>query len=166
MPERNSHCSYCGAAFDTTQPWPRTCANCGRKTYLNPTPVAVTLIPVDDGLVVIRRKIEPRRGQLALPGGFIVLGESWQEAGAREVMEETGIEIDPASIEEFMVRSAPDSTLLVFGLAPAMRAADLPPLIPNDEVSELQILTAPAELAFSLHTEAVARFFAHQTAIK
>jgi len=39
------------------------------------------LIPVHDGLLFVRRGIEPRKGKLALPGGFINLGETWQEAG-------------------------------------------------------------------------------------
>src|SRR5690242_7398215 len=100
MYKKNSHCSYCGAAFDEDQPWPRLCANCGHRSYLNPAPVSVVLVPVDDGLLVVRRGIMPRQGMLALPGGFINAGESWQEAGAREVREETGVELEPATIEE------------------------------------------------------------------
>ena len=43
------------------------------------------------GVVVIRRDIEPFRGELALPGGFIETGESWREAAVRELSEETGL---------------------------------------------------------------------------
>ncbi len=86
-------------------------------SFVNPIPVAVMLVPVDEGLIVICRGIEPRKGMLALPGGFINLGESWQQAGAREVYEETGIALTTDDIKEFGVRSAEDGTLLIFGLA-------------------------------------------------
>lgn len=32
-------------------------------------------------------------GCYALPGGHLDFGESWEEAGRREVMEETGLEL-------------------------------------------------------------------------
>ena len=115
--KKNSHCSYCGQPFREDQPWPRTCACCGNTSFLNSIPVAVALIPVDDGLLFVRRGIEPRKGKLTLPGSFINLGESWQEAGARQVLEETGVAIAPDEIREFHVRSAPDGTLLIFGVA-------------------------------------------------
>lgn len=156
---RNSHCSFCGHTFAPEQPWPRTCKRCQNTSYRNPLPVAVVLLPVDSGLLVVRRAIAPQVGELALPGGYIGVGESWQAAGARELLEETGISIDPGTIADFHARSAPDGTLLVFGLAPAMRAADLPPFAPNAEASERLVLPSPTPLAFSLHTEAAAAFF-------
>src|SRR5262249_27344130 len=126
MGARNSHCSFCGQAFAPDAPWPRTCAACSEISYLNPLPVAVTLAPVDGGLLVVRRGIGPGLGKLALPGGYINHGESWQAACAREVREETGLSLNPDRIREFAVRSAPDGTLLVFGLAAPLRRVDLP----------------------------------------
>jgi ADP-ribose pyrophosphatase YjhB (NUDIX family) len=161
MYKRNSHCSFCGTAFSEGA-FPKKCATCERTTYLNPTPVAVTLLPVDGGVLTVRRGIEPRKGQLALPGGFITLGESWQEAGARELFEETGITIDPTKITHFQTLSAPDGTLLIFGLAQPVRAAALPEFVPNEETAEIVVLEAPAELAFSLHTSVLADYFAQQ----
>ena len=82
MSQRNAHCGYCGQAFTPDAPWPRTCAHCGQISYLNPVPVAVALVPVDDGLLIVRRAIEPGRGLLALPGGYINHDETWQAACA------------------------------------------------------------------------------------
>ncbi len=162
MYKKNSHCSYCGTAFEAEQTWPRRCATCERVSYVNPVPVAVVLVPVDEGILVVRRGIEPRKGQLALPGGFINLGESWQQAGVREVWEETGLTIEAAEIEDFRVLSAPDGTVLVFGLAKGRTAADLADFAPSDEASEEVVLNKPEELAFPLHTQVVNEFFARR----
>ena len=154
-----TYCSFCGAQYRPEQPWPRVCASCGNTTYRNPLPVSVVLLPVDAGLLAVRRAIEPRRGQLALPGGFINHGESWQAAGAREVFEETGIALDPATIREFSVRSAPDGTVLIFGLAAPIRPGRLPAFVPNEETSELAVITQAVPLAFPLHTAVVTDYF-------
>jgi ADP-ribose pyrophosphatase YjhB (NUDIX family) len=108
----------------------------------------------------VRRAIEPRKGSLALPGGYINWGESWQQAGAREVAEETGLALDPAELSFLSVHSAPDSTLLVFAQAAPRPASALPAFAANDEVSELVIVAEPTELAFSLHTRTLAEWFA------
>lgn len=160
MPKKNSHCSYCGAAFGESQPWPRTCTGCGSTSYLNPLPVSVVLLPVDGGLLTVRRDIEPQRGKLALPGGFISLGESWQQAGARELEEETGFRIDPGEIRDFRVLSAPDGTVLIFGLARERTSAELPAFARNEEASEVVVIRSPEPLAFPLHTQIVEEYFA------
>ncbi len=160
MAQKNSHCSYCGHPFAPQQSWPRVCASCGNTSFLNPIPVAVIVLPVDDGVLVVRRNIEPQIGQLALPGGYMNIGETWQQAGARELFEETGIIIRPAEVREFRVKSAPGgTTLMVFGLAPALRAQDLPEFIPNEETQAVGVINVPQELAFSTHTATVREYF-------
>jgi NADH pyrophosphatase NudC (nudix superfamily) len=93
---QHSHCSYCGHPFEAKQVWPRLCAACGHTLFVNPLPVSVVLLPVDAGLLVVRHNIAPQLGRLALPGGYINRGESWQQAGARELLEETGIAVPSA----------------------------------------------------------------------
>ena len=162
---KNSHCSYCGHPFVANQSWPRRCANCGNMSFVNPLPVTIVLVPVDGGLLLVRRNIEPHKGKLALPGGYVDLGESWQEAGAREVLEETGITIDPESIQLVTVYSAPDGTIIVVGQAAPLHSADLPDFVLNDEATERGFITAPEELAWPLHTQAVAAYFALKGAV-
>lgn len=163
MPRKNSFCSYCGHPFAEQQRWPRQCASCGSTSYLNPLPVSVVLVPMGGGLLVVRRGIEPRKGQLALPGGFIEVGETWQQAGAREVREETGLGLSPDEIKDYRVLSAPDGTVLIFGLASPRDATALPTAPPDSAVGEtesIEILSGPAELAFPLHSQIVREYFA------
>ncbi|MFF6961459.1 MULTISPECIES: NUDIX domain-containing protein [unclassified Streptomyces] len=161
---KDSHCSSCGAPFGADPGWPRTCGNCGAVSYRNPLPVAVVLLPVrhtdGTGLVVIRRTIEPRLGRLALPGGFIDFGESWEQAVVRELSEETGIRASAADVTLADALTDEDGGyLLLFGLLPERDAAELPPSVPTDETDGHQILPRPAELGFPLHTLAARRWF-------
>lgn len=163
MAKRNSHCSYCGAPFGEGQAWPRTCATCDNISYINPIPVAVVVLPVDDGVLVVRRNIEPRIGWLALPGGYVNFGETWQQAGARELLEETGFVISPDELQLINVHSIAHGQVLIFAKAQARRWADLPPFVPNDETQEVTILRQPEELAFPLHTQIAKDFLMRLT---
>lgn len=162
--KKDTHCSYCGYPYGNQHAWPRLCPNCENLTYRNPLPVVVILVPVELGLVTVRRSAPPGLGRLALPGGFVEIGETWQEAGVREVYEETGLQLDAAKINDFCVRSAPDETILIFGLAPEIPEKTIRAFRPSEEVSERTIIHQPTQLAFSLHTEAVRDYFARLAA--
>ena len=165
MPDRYAHCTFCGARFVPQQPWPRRCGACGETSYLNPKPVAVAVQPVGGGLLVVRRGIPPARDELALPGGFVEVEETWQQAASRELREVAGLETDPGTVRLYDAISAPDGTLLIFGLFPALSTEDdLPPLPPNDEALAREVLHAPQELGFDLHTRVADRYFAQVAA--
>ncbi|MBX7266780.1 NUDIX domain-containing protein [Micromonospora sp. Llam7] len=162
-----SHCSYCGSAYPVGAGWPRLCATCGQQVWRNPLPVAVAVQPVRTGtglgVVVVRRDIEPARGLLALPGGFIEYGEQWRDALVRELREETGLLAEPAGAELVAVHSAPaGGTMMIFGELPVRPAEELPPSRPTAEATEWLVLTEPTELAFSTHTRVLADFFARR----
>lgn len=154
-----SHCHFCGSAFAVDSvDFPRLCTSCGKSTFRNPLPVAVMVIPVANGLLAVRRTIPPHVGKFVLPGGYINYDETWQAAAVREVMEETGLVIDPAEVQIFDARSAPDGTLLIFGLIEPLTSSTFPDFTENNEVSELKVVTDAQELAFPLHAEVMERY--------
>lgn len=172
MKVRDAFCSYCGTAFVPPLKYPRTCPNasCATMVWANPIPVSVVLVPVHHkerlGVLVVRRSIEPQRGKLAVVGGFLEEHETWQVGGAREVREETGVVIDPATIETFWFTSTEPrpNRVLLFSVSAPMDAKSFPPFEVTNETSERGLVFGPDGLgevfAFPLHAKAVERFFA------
>ena len=71
----------------------KKCKDCGFSYYLNPSSATVAFILNEkDELLVVRRKNEPGKDMLDLPGGFVDMDETGEEAMAREVKEETGLD--------------------------------------------------------------------------
>jgi len=132
-----SHCSHCGRAFPLDAKWPRPCANCENTSYRNPVPVAAVLLPVNGGLLTVRRTIQPGDGQWTFPDGFLNYGESWK-AVAQELLEETGICLaNPGEPEVLYVSSTSRGHMvIIFALARPRRLANLPPFQPTAEVEK------------------------------
>lgn len=171
-PVRDTFCSFCGTAYTDTTRYPRRCDNaaCGVTVWDNAVPVAVLLVPVVHGarrgLLVLRRGIEPQRGRVALPGGFLEAHETWQQGAARELHEELDVAVDPHAVEAFWFVSTDPrpNRVLLFGVAPAMDVRALGPFSPNTETVERGVVFGPDDLAsvmaFPLHVAAAQRWFA------
>ncbi|MCB9601654.1 MAG: NUDIX domain-containing protein [Sandaracinus sp.] len=167
---RDTFCSFCGARYPEPLVYPRTCSSCSTQVWANPIPVSVLLLPVlfegRTGLLVVRRAIEPRRGKLAIVGGFLEDHETWEQGAVREVLEETGVVVDPATLESFWFTSTEPrpNRVLLFSVAQPVSASVMPPFEKSPEMDERGLVFGPAGLdevfAFPLHTEAARRFFA------
>jgi ADP-ribose pyrophosphatase YjhB (NUDIX family) len=90
-----NYCAICGGKLieaddgQSTRPY---CAACHRFYYSNPVPAACCFLTNPDGeLLMVQRAIEPRKGMWSLPGGFVELGETTEQAALRELQEETGL---------------------------------------------------------------------------
>jgi ADP-ribose pyrophosphatase YjhB (NUDIX family) len=167
---RDTFCSFCGTRY-AEMTYPRSCPGCKTQIWANPIPVCVALVPViggpGTGLLVIRRAIPPV-GKIALVGGFLEEHESWQVGMAREVREETTIEIAPATLTPmyFASSSPKPNRVLLFAVAAPVDGASLPPFSPVAETAERGVIFGPGGLdevfAFSLHADAARRFFAER----
>lgn len=86
------YCPFCGEKgsfkFDGFKKF--ECEKCKRAYYINAAAACSALITTPEGILFIRRKLEPKKDMLDLPGGFIELDETAEEAIARELDEELG----------------------------------------------------------------------------
>ena len=88
-------CPKCGSShFDVNDEKSKKCADCGFVYYFNSSAATVAFILNEkDELLVCRRAKEPAKGTLDLSGGFVDMCETAEEGVAREVMEETGLQV-------------------------------------------------------------------------
>ncbi len=129
------------------------------KGYENTPTVVVVRVPVRGGLLMVRRALPGEgHGQLALPGGYQMLGQTWREAGAREVLEETGVVISAEALHLLAVETTPDRKQnLIFCQAPPTEVKGA--FSHDQEIAEVVVIHAPVETAFPLHTAMVDDFF-------
>lgn len=64
------------------------------KRIVTPLLAADAVILFAGGIVLIKRRNPPFAGCYALPGGFVEVGETVEEAAIREAREETGLDIE------------------------------------------------------------------------
>jgi 8-oxo-dGTP diphosphatase len=60
-------------------------------------------------ILLVERAKQPLQGYWSLPGGIVEAGEKLEDAVRREVLEETGLEIDPLEMFEIFERIMPDA---------------------------------------------------------
>jgi 8-oxo-dGTP diphosphatase len=94
--KKKVYCPYCGHGLVdkfVEGRIRRYCESCTAPVYENPVP-ASCIVTVDtfDRILLVKRSVDPKKGQWCLPGGFMELGETPEEAGLRELKEETGID--------------------------------------------------------------------------
>ena len=87
--EEARFCPRCGADAEVRFPRSIHCPACGYAVFFNPKPVACAIPRTDAGDVwLVKRGFDPGKGRWSMPGGFVDLGESVEQAAAREVEEE------------------------------------------------------------------------------
>lgn len=97
--DKFGYCPVCGSShFEIHNFKSKQCKDCGFTYYANPSAANVALITNRQGeLLVVRRKKDPAKGTLDLPGGFTDMKETGEEGVMREVKEETGLTVVKAT---------------------------------------------------------------------
>lgn len=99
------------------------CTRCGFVFYIDPKLAAIAVVPLDGGVVMLRRSIDPGYGLWVVPGGFVDVGERVEEAVVRETLEEVHLQV---RVERLLnVYSYRDSTTVVVGYLTQYLAGEL-----------------------------------------
>lgn len=109
---KKKFCSYCGGMLVKRCPEGDhcdrfVCDQCGDINYENPKILVACFATYNNKLLWMKRKIAPMAGYWFIPTGFMELGESPEEATARELKEETGVIIKPDNLQFFLMGSLP-----------------------------------------------------------
>ncbi len=64
----------------------------------HPVPAVSAIVFRGDAVLLVRRRDEPSRGLWSPPGGSVELGETVEDAAARETLEETAVRVRPARV--------------------------------------------------------------------
>jgi NADH pyrophosphatase NudC (nudix superfamily) len=88
-------CPYCGEkAFRAGVENFMQCEKCLNKFYINASGAVACIIEnAQDEILLTRRAFEPAMGMLDLPGGFVNIDETAEDAVRREIKEELNLEI-------------------------------------------------------------------------
>jgi 8-oxo-dGTP diphosphatase len=85
-------------------------ARCSIRRYPeHPIPGVGALIIDGNRILLVERGKEPLKGYWSLPGGVLETGETLDQAIRREVLEETGLIIEPVEVVEIFERIMRDA---------------------------------------------------------
>lgn len=93
--ERFEYCPQCGSHnFAINGVRSRHCSKCGLTYYANASASTAAIITNSKGEILLTtRAFEPAKDKLDLPGGFVDMNETAEEALIRELKEELNIEV-------------------------------------------------------------------------
>ena len=144
------HCLRCGCNNFNTNDQGRSfrCEECNFVYYINSSAAVACLIFNPEGkLLLTRRAIDPGRGMLDLPGGFVEPMERVEDALVREIKEELGVEVKEAKF----ICSFPNSyafsgfTVFTLDMTFIVEIENLDAIVPADDVADITYLF-PSEI--------------------
>ena len=165
---KQKFCPQCGHEMTSTEQSGRrrqTCAHCGYVHYHNPVPGVGVIVEMDKGIVLVKRRFEPRAGWWCLPAGFLEADESTEEGAVRECKEETGLDVivddlfGVYSFPEGMQRSGLVIFYTVHVVGGELRAGD-----DAEQVRVFSLDGLPDNIAFRTHRQVLARLRQHAAA--
>jgi mutator protein MutT len=91
-------CPHCGGPLASRQlrhgdPARLVCQACAFVFYLDPKVATGVIVPLDGGIILVRRAIQPSYGRWVFPGGYVDRGETPEAAAIREAREEAGLDV-------------------------------------------------------------------------
>jgi NAD+ diphosphatase len=111
---RHPHCAVCGARTEVAEAgFLRHCPDCGAQHHPRTDPVVIMLVHDGERALLGRQATWPA-GRYSALAGFVEPGESLEEAVAREVLEEAGVQVDDVRYRSSQPWPFPASLMLGF----------------------------------------------------
>lgn len=167
---KDAFCPKCGGRLEGRllkrgEPQRLVCAACEYVHFHDPKVAAGCIVENDDGIVLLRRAIEPGYGKWVFPGGYVDRGERVEDAAIRETLEECCLQVRLSSLLGVYSYAGRPIVVIVYAgdvIGGALRA--------DDESLEAQAF-APAdipwgELAFSSTFDALAEYVEQRYGIR
>ena len=108
-------CPRCGEQAEIDYPRSIRCPRCGYAAFYNPKPVACAIPEDPEGnIILMRRGFEPRRGHWSMPGGFVDLGETVEDAARRELIEELDLRVEVTGLVGVYSRADERTVVVVY----------------------------------------------------
>ncbi|WIA32279.1 hypothetical protein OEZ86_003125 [Tetradesmus obliquus] len=124
----NLDAQYHGTTGSPTTPrnsgFSRSCSSSGRSLYPRVDPAIITLVTGGAEWCLLGRKQEWPRGRYSTLAGFLEIGESLEQALAREVLEESGVDVQLPSVRYVASQPWPFPRSLMVGFYAAAAALD------------------------------------------
>lgn len=155
--------TYCPRCATALEPRPEhgmlrpTCPACGFIWYRNPVPAAGVLLEQEGRVLLVRRRYDPRAGAWCIPAGFMEAGETPEQSAEREVLEETGLIVQPSRL--FGVYAGFDDPRVRAVLILYLGEVTGGELRPGDDAIDAQwfaLDALPPDIAFTSHAKAIA----------
>ena len=112
----HTHCPRCGThTVQSDAGWTRRCPTDNSTHFPRTDPAVIVLVTDFNDRVLLARQSRWPKGWVSVLAGFVEAGEPAEAAVVREVGEETGIEIDPMSIDYLGSQPWPFPNSLMLG---------------------------------------------------
>ena len=135
------------------------CTSCKSIHYENPKPTATIICMKDSSILLAKRAYEPAKGVWGLPGGFMELNETLEEAAQRELKEETNLE---GKVKRILSTCSHYGTIFgdILLIGVEMEIDDYSIMKAGDDAAELQFfdLDSLPDITFYCHNKFIDEF--------